>query len=92
MGAIASGYIAKRMGPSQALWNSAVQNRVSVTSRALDMMKGIKMMGLTLPLSERIQSLRVHELELSKSFRRMIAWMNVNGNIDPPKTKARVLI
>ena len=67
------------MGPSQMSWNKAVQERVSVTSNALESMKGIKMMGLTLPLSKEIQDLRVKELEISKSFRKLIAWMNANG-------------
>ena len=41
-------------------------------------MKGVKLMGLTQLLSDRIQSLRLSELELSKVFRKLIVWMNLN--------------
>lgn len=66
------------MGPNQALWNNAVQHRVAVTSAALGSIKGIKLMGLTEHMAHQIQDLRVVELDLSKAFRRLIAWMNLN--------------
>ena len=66
------------MSPHRAIWNKAVQRRVAITSAALDSMKGVKMMGLTALLSSQIQALRVYELDLSKVFRKLIAWMNVN--------------
>ncbi|OBT51212.1 hypothetical protein VE04_08393, partial [Pseudogymnoascus sp. 24MN13] len=80
MGTLISTQLSKRMGPNQALWNKAVQHRVAVTSTALGSIKGIKLMGLTEHVAHQIQDLRVAELELSKAFRRLIAWMNLNSN------------
>ncbi|KFY10231.1 hypothetical protein V491_07753 [Pseudogymnoascus sp. VKM F-3775] len=80
MGTLISTQLSKRMGPNQALWNKAVQHRVTVTSTALGSIKGIKLMGLTEHMAQQIQDLRVAELELSKAFRRLIAWMNLNSN------------
>ncbi|OBT61047.1 hypothetical protein VE03_09160 [Pseudogymnoascus sp. 23342-1-I1] len=80
MGTLISTQLSKRMGPNQALWNKAVQHRVTVTSTALGSIKGIKLMGLTEHMAHQIQDLRVAELELSKAFRRLIAWMNLNSN------------
>ncbi|KFY97582.1 hypothetical protein V500_01998 [Pseudogymnoascus sp. VKM F-4518 (FW-2643)] len=80
MGTLISTQLSKRMGPNQALWNEAVQHRVAVTSTALGSIKGIKLMGLTKHMAHQIQDLRVAELELSKAFRRLIAWMNLNSN------------
>ncbi|KFY61345.1 hypothetical protein V497_03025 [Pseudogymnoascus sp. VKM F-4516 (FW-969)] len=80
MGALISTQLSKRMGPNQALWNKAVQHRVTVTSTVLGSIKGIKLMGLTEHMGHQIQDLRVAELELSKTFRRLIAWMNLNSN------------
>ncbi|KFY37136.1 hypothetical protein V494_04888 [Pseudogymnoascus sp. VKM F-4513 (FW-928)] len=81
MGTIISTQLSRRMGPNQALWNKAVQHRVTVTCTALGSIKGIKLMGLTEHMAHQIQDLRVAELELSKAFRRLIAWMNLNSNL-----------
>ncbi|OBT87528.1 hypothetical protein VE02_03750 [Pseudogymnoascus sp. 03VT05] len=80
MGTLISTQLSRRMGLNQALWNKAVQHRVTVTSTALGSIKGIKLMGLTEHMAHQIQDLRVAELELSKAFRRLIAWMNLNSN------------
>lgn len=78
VGTLLSAQLGKLMGPGQANWNQAVQRRIAVTSAVLQSIKGIKLMGLTKLSSDKIQSLRVSELELSKVFRKLIVWMNLN--------------
>lgn len=67
------------MGPARMTWNRAVQKRVAVTSSTLHNMKGIKLTGLTQLVSENVQSLRTKELNLSKDFRVLNAWLMVIG-------------
>lgn len=62
-------------------WNAKVQKRVSTVSSVLNQIKGIKMMGVSDRVSQLIQSLRVSELNSSKSFRILIVWMNMIGTI-----------
>lgn len=69
------------MGPARILWNRRVQDRVSTTSSVLDQIKGIKMMGLEDRIFHLIQSLRVSEVDSSKSFRLFFVWMNMIGMI-----------
>jgi ATP-binding cassette, subfamily C (CFTR/MRP), member 1 len=69
------------MGPARMAWNAKVQKRVSTISSALNQIKGIKMMGLADRISHLIQSLRVAELESSKSFRLFFVWMNMIGTL-----------
>lgn len=75
----ATARVARGMGPARALWNSKVQKRVSTTSSTLSHAKGIKMMGLGHGISRLIQSLRVTELDSSKTFRWYFVWMNMIG-------------
>lgn len=58
-----------------------MQERVSTTSSVLNQIKGIKMMGLEDRIFDLIQSLRVSEVDSSKSFRLFIVWMNMIGII-----------
>ena len=67
------------MGPARAKWNGLVQKRVSFTSSVLNQIKGIKMMGLSGRMAQLIQSLRVSELDSSKSYRVFIIWLNMAG-------------
>lgn len=69
------------MGPARVLWNRKVQERVSTTSSVLNQIKGIKMMGLEDRIFHLIQSLRVSEVDSSKSFRLFIVWINMIGII-----------
>ncbi|PHH80624.1 hypothetical protein CDD80_627 [Ophiocordyceps camponoti-rufipedis] len=79
LSSIATARVAQGMGPAKALWNSNVQKRVSTTSSALGQIKGIKMMGIEDRISRLIQSLRVFELDSSKSFRLFSVWINMIG-------------
>lgn len=56
----------------QALWLEAIERRISATTKMLGSMKRIKMCGLTEILFGNLHSLRVQELEISKSFRRLL--------------------
>lgn len=62
------------MGRGRREWNQAVQKRVTHTSAFLHLIKELRMLGLREAISNRIQQLRVTELDLSKKFRVMTAW------------------
>jgi ATP-binding cassette, subfamily C (CFTR/MRP), member 1 len=55
----------------QRKWMASIQKRVGITSEALGSMKGIKMSGLTEPVTKQIQGLRNFELSESERFRRL---------------------
>lgn len=72
--------LSKKMGPAMMAWMKGIQTRVSTTSCIISSMKDVKMMGTSSTWLETIQSLRVHELDLSKKFRMLIVYMNLLGN------------
>ncbi|KAL2071871.1 hypothetical protein VTL71DRAFT_13106 [Oculimacula yallundae] len=71
---ICAGQVTKLIGPRQKSWIAAVQTRVGMTSSMLGSMKSVKMMGLSNIMSETLQTQRLRELDLSKSFRVMGMW------------------
>ena len=79
--------VSSRMGPAQKAWMEATQTRIGVTSRMLESMKGVKMLGLTPYTSSLIHRLRKHEIALSLNFRRLMATCitlaNVSNTIGP---------
>lgn len=60
-------------------WNVAIQARISTTSRILRHIKEVKMLGSIASWINIIQNQRVAELERSKKFRTLIAYMNMLG-------------
>lgn len=70
-------WLARYMGPRQKPWTQAIQSRIGRTSSVLRHMKAIKMMGLTAHIEDMLQAQRARELQLSKSFRWMIVWINM---------------
>lgn len=66
----------------QAAWLEAIEKRISATSSMLNAMKGVKMCGLTDTLMDRIHTLRLEELEISKRFRRLLIWNIAFGKRD----------
>ncbi|KAJ6443435.1 Cyclic peptide transporter [Purpureocillium lavendulum] len=68
LSSFATARVARGMGPARVLWNSKVQTRVTTTSATLSHIKGLKIMGLSDRISKLIQSLRVVELDSSKTF------------------------
>jgi ATP-binding cassette, subfamily C (CFTR/MRP), member 1 len=82
--------VSKRMGPAQKAWMEAIQSRVDVTSKMLESMKGVKMLGLTPTISSLIRGLRRHEITLSLKSRRLVATCitlaNVSSTLAPGVT------
>jgi hypothetical protein len=56
-------------GTAQGTWLEAVEERVAVTSKALGVMKNIKMTGLTETISRSLRELRDAEIDASFRFR-----------------------
>lgn len=83
--------MAKRIGGRQKIWADAVQRRIAMTSSMLGSMKAVKMMGLTGTMEITIQQQRIRELNLAKSFRWMIVWLNVVCKSYFIKIKAKVI-
>jgi ATP-binding cassette subfamily C (CFTR/MRP) protein 1 len=63
--------LTSRIAKRQDAWLKAVQVRLKATESTLGSIRGIKMMGLTEPLSRVIQSLRVKELLLAMNYRKL---------------------
>ncbi|KAH8736482.1 P-loop containing nucleoside triphosphate hydrolase protein [Ilyonectria robusta] len=61
--------IVRHIGDSQKAWMSWVQKRVGLTASVVAKMKSVKMSGLTTPITDSIQQLRVDELAASGRFR-----------------------
>jgi ATP-binding cassette subfamily C (CFTR/MRP) protein 1 len=55
----------------QRMWMAAIQKRVGITSDIMSSMRGIKMTGLTDPITKQIQALRDFELAESRKFRKL---------------------
>lgn len=69
-----SQYVAKNLRKRQGSWNKATQNRISMISAAIGTIKSVKMLGLQGVISERVERLRQHELDMANKVR----WMNVS--------------
>ncbi|KAH6657100.1 P-loop containing nucleoside triphosphate hydrolase protein [Truncatella angustata] len=63
--------MAKIIPVRQRRWIAAIQKRVGITSDLLAVMKGVKMMGISGPISKQIQDLRDFEISESKKFRKL---------------------
>ncbi|CCG83568.1 putative ABC multidrug transporter [Taphrina deformans PYCC 5710] len=61
---------------AQVSWIRSIQTRVDVTANMLSQMKAIKMLGFSDRLQNLIHVLRLNELELSLTFRRLL-WVRV---------------
>ncbi|CEJ89530.1 hypothetical protein VHEMI05371 [[Torrubiella] hemipterigena] len=61
--------LSKRMSPARLLWIKSIQTRVAATSVVLGQLKGIKMTGLAPTVGDKLQGLRVDELQKSKKSR-----------------------
>lgn len=70
-------WIAIRVRKNQQEWNEAVERRVGETSIIISKIEGVKAAGLSNNMRDRIQSLRVAELEACKSYRRLQVGKNV---------------
>lgn len=61
--------LAVASGSAQGIWLEAIEERVAVTSKALGVMKNIKMTGLTDVITENIRKLRLQEIKASFLYR-----------------------
>ncbi|KAJ5255483.1 hypothetical protein N7497_007030 [Penicillium chrysogenum] len=61
--------LAVACGKAQGIWLEAVEERVTVTSKVLAVMKNIKMTGLTETISSSLRNLRSAEIHASFPFR-----------------------
>lgn len=61
--------LAVASGNAQGVWLEAIEERVAVTSKALGVMKSIKMTGLTDVMANNIRNLRSQEIKSSFAFR-----------------------
>ncbi|EME39111.1 hypothetical protein DOTSEDRAFT_28299 [Dothistroma septosporum NZE10] len=76
--------------PMQKGWLKAVSDRVAMTSSVLGFPKAFKMLGLTEHFTDKIQTMRILELEKYAVVRKYITWRNVYSIIPvamaPPLT------
>jgi ATP-binding cassette subfamily C (CFTR/MRP) protein 1 len=61
--------LARVAGPRQKDWMSKIQKRVGLTSTVITNMKNLRISGLTAPVEEAIQDLRLDELKTGSKFR-----------------------
>jgi ATP-binding cassette subfamily C (CFTR/MRP) protein 1 len=73
--------LSKKTGSRQGKWVQAIQRRVGVTSTVLRSMKSIKLAGLVDSIIDLLHNERVRELDMAKSFRVIITWNNVVGEL-----------
>ncbi|KAL2257594.1 hypothetical protein VTK26DRAFT_9425 [Humicola hyalothermophila] len=66
---ICSAFLARLTGPRQKVWMEKIQKRVGLTSDIIGQMKHLKISGLSGPIGESIQAMRVDELKTGARFR-----------------------
>ncbi len=66
---VAEVFVAKFAGPRQKAWMSKIQKRVGLTANVITNMKYLKISGLSGPVEDTIQQLRVDELKTGARFR-----------------------
>lgn len=72
-------FVMRYAGDSQKAWMSKSQKRVGLTASVIANMKDLKISGLTVPIGDFVQRLRVDELAASASFRLLIIVSAVIG-------------
>ncbi|KAE9363954.1 putative ABC multidrug transporter [Stipitochalara longipes BDJ] len=65
------GILMNFIGDAQRAWMAGVQRRVGLTATAITGMKNMKISGLSGPISDFVQKLRVEELAAGAAFRKM---------------------
>ncbi|KAK4669961.1 uncharacterized protein QC763_207550 [Podospora pseudopauciseta] len=66
---VCSFFLAKLTGPRQKAWMERIQKRVGLTTNMITQMKHLKISGLSAPVEESIQAMRVDELGAGARFR-----------------------
>lgn len=65
--------MATRLSSQQRQWNEAIQKRLTATSRLLSQMREVKQLAMTEKLCHIIEILRSDEIEISSSYRWLLA-------------------
>lgn len=65
-------FVVKFTGASQKRWMAGAQKRVGLTATVIANMKNLKISGLTMPVGEFVQQLRLDELAASGRFRLLV--------------------
>ncbi|KAM0531400.1 hypothetical protein ACHAQF_007900 [Verticillium nonalfalfae] len=72
--AIGTFIVGRLSGDRQVRWMSQIQKRVGLTANVISNMKSLKISGITLPVGDFIQKMRVHEMEIGNRSRWLIIW------------------
>ncbi|RXG41608.1 hypothetical protein VDGE_02221 [Verticillium dahliae] len=72
--AIGTFIVGRLSGDRQVRWMSQIQKRVGLTANVISNMKSLKISGITLPVGDFIQKMRVHEMETGNKSRWLIIW------------------
>lgn len=65
--------MSRLIGTRQKAWMQAIEHRVGLTASAIANMKLFKMSGMAATVTDRIQKLRIDEIEVGKRFR----WLSI---------------
>ncbi|KAM0326975.1 hypothetical protein ACHAQA_006096 [Verticillium albo-atrum] len=72
--AIGTSVIGQLSGERQVRWMSQIQKRVGLTANVISNMKNLKISGITLPVGDLIQEMRVREMEIGNRSRWLLIW------------------
>ncbi|KAI3399955.1 hypothetical protein diail_5111 [Diaporthe ilicicola] len=75
-----SRYVAKHLKPEQGKWNTATQQRISLTNSMLGSIKTIKMLGMQQAVVDQAQSLREHEIQAARGVRSLMVQYGASAN------------
>jgi ABC-type multidrug transport system fused ATPase/permease subunit len=73
--------LAPHMGKAQKTWIEKIQTRIGATSKMLQGIKAVKMLGLSSRASSIVTSLRLDEIEKSLKMRKLFLGMIAFGNM-----------
>lgn len=76
-----SRYVAIHLKAEQGKWNTATQQRISVTSSMLGAMKNIKMLGMQQTVADHVENLRQQEMNAAKGVRWLMVAYNASGKL-----------
>lgn len=81
-----SNMLSKSAPKRQKVWMQAVRERIAFTSSYLNVIKTVKMLGLSDQLAFILQQYRINELNLQKKFRHVMVKMNLLGKVSRDKS------
>ncbi|KAK0739438.1 hypothetical protein B0T21DRAFT_142373 [Apiosordaria backusii] len=76
---VCSFFLAKLTGPRQKAWMERIQKRVGLTTNMITQMKHLKISGLSSPVEESIQAMRVDELQAGARLRVVMVYAAAVG-------------